>query len=291
MPSPPRARRRRTAPPDPSTPPRTARFPGQGLTSMRRSGPTRSERRPASSSSSSSPTSSRRQPCSVRTVGLVDAVARGGDDPLQVGAGGEQLVGELGLRRPGAHERLGQRDQRGVARVGRRRAHAVGRDRVAAARRARPRRRSPCRAGAASPSLSPRIWASRSRSPGGAWRSRRGRRRPGRSAPAGRPRARSPRATRRARARRRAGRGRASSRAAGGRRSTSGSRSSETSSSARHSSRAHSSRPRPSSWRWSASASCEQVQDVLARVADLLLAERARVPAREARALAQAHAE
>ena len=40
-----------------------------------------------------------------------------------------------------------------------------------------------------------------------------------------------------------------------------------------------------------ASGGLEQVQDVLARVVELLVAQRARVPAREARALAQAHVE
>src|SRR4051794_6290470 len=66
-------------------------------------------------------------------VRLGRALAQRGDDPLQVGAGGEQLVGELGPRGAGADEGLGEGDERRVGGIGRRRADAVGRD-----RRARP---------------------------------------------------------------------------------------------------------------------------------------------------------
>ena len=59
----------------------------------------------------------------------------------------------------------------------------------------------------------------------------------------------------------------------------------------RHSSRAQSRRPRSLSALLQRVGELEQVQDVLARVADLLVAQRPRVPARERRALAQAHAE
>ena len=59
----------------------------------------------------------------------------------------------------------------------------------------------------------------------------------------------------------------------------------------RHSSSAQSRRPRSRRRVLQRVGELEQVQDVLARVADLLLAQRPRVPARERRALAQAHAD
>ena len=100
---------------------------------MRRPAPTRSDRRPASSSSSSAPTTSRRQPCSVRTSGSAPCRAHRGDDALQVGARRDQLVGELGLGGAGADQRLAERDQRRVGGVRRRRALALDGDRLALA--------------------------------------------------------------------------------------------------------------------------------------------------------------
>ena len=72
---------------------------------------TDSETRPSSSSSSSAPTSSRRQPRRVRTSASLAADAPGGDDRLQVGARGEQLVGETGLAGARPHEGLREGDQ------------------------------------------------------------------------------------------------------------------------------------------------------------------------------------
>ena len=105
----------------------------RSVTATWRSGPTVSERRPSSSSSSSSPTTSRRQPCSVRTSGHRRAVAHREHDLLQVRARGDELVGETAFQGPRAHEGLGQRDDRRVqrARLGGPLAH--GRDRRARA--------------------------------------------------------------------------------------------------------------------------------------------------------------
>ena len=242
---------------------------------------------PASSSSSSAPTSSRRQPRSVRTSGSGRAAARGDDDRREVGARGDQLVGEPGLLRAGAHERLGERDHR-----------PVDATRSAAAR---PRRggpaRPPCRArsrrGCPSPrrrttsGLTPRICAS-SRRPAG-WRLASSTTVGSRSTePTGRSsrdavrsrHAASSRATARSRGSRPATRG-------SRRQTSSGSRSSVASAIARHSSRAHSSRPRPSSRAGDLVGQRQQVLDVAARVAELLLGQRPRVPAREARGLRQ----
>src|SRR5581483_3667557 len=64
------------------------------------------------------------------------AEADRGDDRLQVGPGGEQLVGEAGLTGTGTHERLRERDQRQVLRLRRRRAPALRRRLVRAPTRA-----------------------------------------------------------------------------------------------------------------------------------------------------------
>ena len=69
------------------------------------------------------------------------------------------------------------------------------------------------------------------------------------------------------------------------RQTSSGSRSSVASAIATHSSRAHSSRPRSISRRLDVVGQRHQVLDVAARVAQLLVGQRARVPAREARRL------
>ena len=84
------------------------------LTCTRPPSPTASVRRPPSSSSSSAPTSSRRQPAQRAHVGLAAAAADADDDRREVRAGGDQLVGEPGLLRAAAHERLGERDHRPV---------------------------------------------------------------------------------------------------------------------------------------------------------------------------------
>ena len=52
-------------------------------------------------------------------VGLGLGTAGGDDDRREVGARGDQLVGQPGLLRPRAHQRLGQRDRRAVDGVGR----------------------------------------------------------------------------------------------------------------------------------------------------------------------------
>ena len=254
-----------------------------------RPGPTRSERRPASSSSSSAPTTSRRQPCSVRTSGSSSlGVAHRGDDPLQVGA-----RGDAARRRAPPSRRARARAPRRARSAARRAASGwVGRSPstgigvALAATLDRLEDRAPAAAQRAS--LRPADLARRSSDCG---------RRLATSTSAasastlgtGRSRARapSPRATRRARRRPRAARARASSRAAGAGRRSRGSRSSEASSSERHSSSAQSRRPQVAQAVLQRVGELEQVQDVLARVADLLGAQRARVPAREARALAQ----
>src|SRR5205814_146028 len=61
---------------------------------------------------------------------LAAAGAHRGDDPLQVRARGDELVGELGLGGARAHERLAQGDQRRVAGGGGGGAVAVDRDRL-----------------------------------------------------------------------------------------------------------------------------------------------------------------
>src|SRR6201999_1647252 len=61
------------------------------------------------------------------------ALAHGGDDLLQVGARRDQLIGQLGLHRPRADQRLAERDQRRVLGVGLGRAGALDRDAVALA--------------------------------------------------------------------------------------------------------------------------------------------------------------
>ena len=117
-----------------------------------------SRRRPRSSSSSSAPTSSRRQPLQRAHVRLGLAAAGGDDDRGEVGARGDQLVGEPGLLRAGAHERLGERDRRAVHGLGRRAARPP---RAGSARRSRPRSIA---ASTSSPrrrttsGLMPRIW-------------------------------------------------------------------------------------------------------------------------------------
>ena len=207
--------------------------------------PTRSARRPPSSSSSSSPTSSRRQPCSVRTSGSSSPSAHGGDDLLQVGARGEQLVGELGLL--GARARTSASASTisgGVVGVGSAAACCPRRGSAAARGRARPRRGSPCRGGARRPRAARGSGAGGRRPSGGAWRSRSARRRCStrldRAVLGARRR---PRATARARARRRAGRvERVDARQPAEDRRRGRARRS-TSSRTRHSSRAQSSRP------------------------------------------------
>ena len=209
--------------------------------------PTASVRRPASSSSSSAPTSSRRQPLQRAHVGLGRAAAGGDDDRREVGARGDQLVGEPGLLRAAAHERLGERDHRPVdglrlQPVAVVEVHGLGllaaRDRL---EHGGPAAAHDVRVDAADlGQLAPARRA-------GAWRARRpsgraGPSRPGRSSSAAvRSRqAASSRATARSRA--------SSPLTRGSRRQTSpGSRSSVASAIARHSSRAHSSRPRASS--------------------------------------------
>ena len=84
----------------------------------RPSSPTPSVRRPASSSSSSAPTSSRRQPAACARPAPRPAPRRD-HHRREVGARGDQLVGEPGLLRARAHERLGERDHRPVDRLGR----------------------------------------------------------------------------------------------------------------------------------------------------------------------------
>ncbi len=85
------------------------------VSSSRRSGPTAIAERPASRSRSSAadelPT-----PAGQRAdLGLGLAAAGGRDDQLELGARGDQLVGQAGLERPGPQQRLRERDQRCVA--------------------------------------------------------------------------------------------------------------------------------------------------------------------------------
>ena len=95
----------------------------------------RERRLAGSSSSSSSPTSSRAPAAQRAHVGLGPPAARSGHDRLQLGARGQQLVGEPGLARARAHERLGERDQRRVVGLRRRRPRGRWRRRPAGARR------------------------------------------------------------------------------------------------------------------------------------------------------------
>ena len=88
------------------------------LSSSRRSAPTAIALRPASRSARSAPTSSRRQPGERAHVGLGLAAPGRRDDQLELGARRDQLVGEPGLERARAQQRLGQRDQRRVAGIG-----------------------------------------------------------------------------------------------------------------------------------------------------------------------------
>ncbi len=136
-------------------------------------------------------------------VGLLGAGAPGGDDRLQVGARGEQLVGEPRLARACAQQRLGERDQRRVLGARRRRARlarrALGRELARA--RARPPA-GPRRGGAGSPRPSRGSARARCVEDGLRLAISTAPRRSARSAPAG-PGARpSARATARARARR-----------------------------------------------------------------------------------------
>ena len=278
-------RRRR---PRPSVLERRAGRAQASLTCTRPPSPTPSVRRPASSSSSSAPTSSRRQPRSVRTSGSGCAAAGGDDDRREVGARGDQLVGEPGLLRAACARATRRARSSGpsTASVGERSPSSswigsASRPRSIAAITSSPRRRT-------TSGVMPRICAS-SRRPAG-WRlassttvgSRR-------TAPTGRSSrgrgALAPGGERAARRRARAGRGPLTR---GSRRQTSsGSRSSVASAIATHSSRAHSSRPRSTSRALDVVGQRQQVLDVAARVADLLVGQRPRVPAREARGLRQ----
>ena len=145
-----------------------------------------SARSPRSSSSSSSPTSSRRQPCSVRTSGSARPRAAPATIACRSARAATQLVGQLGLERAGAHERLAERDER---RVARRRAGPGARPRRGIGSRSRPRRdrledvlAAPAQVAVVEAAdLLERARARRAC----AWRSRPARRRAGRSAPGG----------------------------------------------------------------------------------------------------------
>ena len=133
---------RRTAAGRPRAGPRGDRRPARAppaqrsSTTMRSPSPTESARRPRSSSSSSVADDLAPPALQRAHVGLVEAQAHGGDDALQVGARGEQLVGDLGRLGARPHERLGERDQAGVVGMGRGRLAALDGDRrqLAAAR-------------------------------------------------------------------------------------------------------------------------------------------------------------
>ena len=143
-------------------------------------------------------------------VRLGAALADRRDDLLQIGARRDQLIGQLGLHRPGADQRLAEGDQRRVLGVGLAGADALDGDRLALA--------------PAGDGFDDRLAAAVQRRivepadlaqavdvlRAGAWRSRSAPRRAGCSTPGGRPRARPPRATAPARARPRAAAGRAS---------------------------------------------------------------------------------
>ena len=105
----------------------------QGVTSIVRPGPD-AQRAPAPQQLEQLVADDRAPPALQRAhLGVLAGGADRRDDPLQVGARGQQLVGELGLGGAGAHERLAEGDERRVLGIGRRRAVAVDRDRLALA--------------------------------------------------------------------------------------------------------------------------------------------------------------
>ena len=63
-------------------------------------------------------------------VGLLEPAAGGDDDRREVGARGDQLVGQAGLLRTAADERLGERDHRAVLRLGGEALHLLQPDRL-----------------------------------------------------------------------------------------------------------------------------------------------------------------
>ncbi len=81
--------------------------------------PTESEMRPASSASEIGSDELPTPSAQRLHIRLLLAKSCGGDDRLQVGSCGQQLVGQPGLSSPGAHQRLGQGDQREVLGSGR----------------------------------------------------------------------------------------------------------------------------------------------------------------------------
>ena len=124
---------------------------------------------PRSRSRRSSPTSSRRQPWSVRVSGSAPPLRTWRDDCGEVGARGDQLVGEPGLARASPDQRLAEGDERRCVGVGPR-AVAVELDRAAAWRPSRHAPRAARRRGGGS-------CAGRARAPRAARRRSRGWRR------------------------------------------------------------------------------------------------------------------
>ena len=98
-----------------------------GVTLSAPSSPTDTWRRPSISSRSSSPTSSRRQPRERAHARAVLAAPHRRHQRGQLRLGGDQLGGHAALERAVAHHRLGQRDQRRLGRVAPRRLRGRGR--------------------------------------------------------------------------------------------------------------------------------------------------------------------